>query len=303
MQILVTGAHGFLGRHVAKMYAAAGASVSGIGHGNWTHEELRRYGIAYWHTADITLDNLVTYGREPDIIVHCAGSGSVPFSVAHPYQDFSRTVDTTAIVLEYIRVYWPKAILVYPSSAAVYGVVESLPINEYAVLKPSSPYGMHKLMAEEICRSYAAQYGLAVVIVRLFSIYGEGLKKQLLWDACSKVTNGKFTFFGTGKELRDWLHVEDASRLLQIVTEIASPNCPAINGGSGIGVSVYDVLSVLIENLGYSQKPNFSGSRRIGDPPGMQADISSVFSLDWHPTISWQEGLSRYASWFKNECQ
>lgn len=302
MRVLITGAHGFIGRNVAKTYASSGAWVVGIGHGVWTQVELERFGLAAWHSADITIDNLVTYGGEPDVIIHCAGSGSVPFSVAHPYQDFKRTVDTAATVLEYMRIYCPKAALVYVSSAAVYGVVDELPILETSILKPASPYGAHKSMAEQICCSYASNFGLSVVVVRLFSIYGEGLKKQLMWDACCKMANGRFDFFGTGNELRDWLHVEDAGRLLKVAAGLASSACPEVNGGSGIGVPVCDVLTELMNNLGYVQTLTFSGSSRPGDPPGMQADMSTLFSLNWRPIIDWREGVSRYTKWFQQEC-
>lgn len=303
MRVLITGAHGFIGQYLAKIYAASGFLVYGIGHGHWVQDDLVRLGFECWHTADITIDSLVTYGGDPDIIVHCAGSGSVPFSVAHPYQDFARTVNATATVLEYMRIYCPNAILIYPSSAAVYGSVDTLPIVESIELRPTSPYGAHKVMAEQICHSYASQYNLAVVIVRLFSIYGEGLKKQLLWDACCKMAKGNFIFFGTGNELRDWLHIEDAARLLMLSSSLASTKCPVFNGGSGVGVTVRDVLAHLMQNLGYFEPLVFSGLAKTGDPPGMQADMSRLARLDWSPQIDLREGMQRYVDWFKEECQ
>ena len=157
---------------------------------------------------------MITYAGEPDVIVHCAGSGSVGFSMTHPYQDFQRTVATTLAVLEYARLYAPRARVAYPSSAGVYGEVQKLPIAETDPLSPASPYGVHKRFAEELCASYAQHFGIAVAVVRLFSVYGAGLRKQLLWDASQKIMRGENRFFGTGEEIRDWLHVEDAASLL-----------------------------------------------------------------------------------------
>src|SRR5262245_56131981 len=97
--VLVTGSHGFIGRHVARLYAAAGCTVTGIGHGTWNVDEFSQFGLTFWHMADITVDALVTYAGRPDIIIHCAGSGSVAFSMEHPHQDFMRTVATTAEIL------------------------------------------------------------------------------------------------------------------------------------------------------------------------------------------------------------
>ena len=128
-----------------------------------------------------------------------------------PFADFQRTVGSTAALLEYIRVDCPGAALVYPSSAAVYGHAVQLPMQEDGPLRPVSPYGVHKKFAEDLIRSHCVMFGLRASIVRLFSIYGEGFRKQLLWDACRKLLAGEREFFGIGDETRDWLHVDDAS--------------------------------------------------------------------------------------------
>jgi UDP-glucose 4-epimerase len=297
--VLVTGAHGFLGRHVARRFADAGCVVTGIGHGNWDREEFKRFGLTFWHTADIGLDELVTYAGEPDAIVHCAGSGSVPFSMSHPHQDFVRTVSATAAVLEYVRLHSPRTAVVYPSSVAVYGTAERLPIREGDALHPASPYGVHKYMAENLCRGYAYHFNVAVAIVRFFSIYGEGLQKQLLWDACNKAAGGDPIFFGTGSELRDWLHVEDAASLLQAATPHASPSCPVVNGASGEGVPVRDVLAEIFHGLGGTLAPKFNGKSRLGDPKGYHADITAAKKWGWHPAIQWRDGMKRYVDWYQ----
>ena len=107
-------------------------------------------------------------------------------SIANPYEDFTRTVATTAELLEWMRLGARNARLVSVSSAAVYGAGHTGPIREEQALLPFSPYGYHKLMMENLCLSYAANYGLAVMVVRLFSVYGSWLKKQVLWDMCSQ---------------------------------------------------------------------------------------------------------------------
>lgn len=296
---LVTGAHGFIGRHVARHLAELGYIVTGIGHGAWDKAEQRRYGITFWHSAGVTLDSLVTYGEEPDVIMHCAGSGSVIFSVTHPYQDFMRTVTATAAVLEYMRLYSPKSILVYPSSAAVYGKTTALPIKEASPRQPISPYGTHKQMAEDTCKSYARNFNLSIAVLRLFSVYGEGLQKQLLWDASRKIMQGERQFFGTGEETRDWLHVEDAATLFHVAISHASSACPVSNGAGGQGSAVKEVLGRLFVELGREDRPEFTGTVREGDPQHYQADISLARSWGWEPSIELATGLQRYAAWFK----
>lgn len=296
---LVTGAFGFVGRHVARKLASDGWIVTGLGHGSWTREESHKWGVDEWHVEDVTLEALITYGGKPDIIIHCAGSGSVAFSVSHPNIDFKRTVETMLAVLDFCRVCAPKARIIYPSSAGVYGVVRNLPILESAPLFPASPYGVHKRIAEVLCESYAQNFGLAVAIVRLFSVYGVGLRKQLLWDASQKIMFGQSDFFGTGEEIRDWLHVEDAANLLIAAASHASTNCPIVNGGGGKGVTVREILAQLFNYFSRVDSPNFSGVARSGDPPGYVADISLVNQWNWQAKINLSCGLREYVDWIK----
>jgi len=297
---LVTGAYGFIGRNVAKHFANAGWIVAGIGHGSWAREEWRQWGISEWHTADITTEALLTYAGSPDVIVHCAGSGSVGFSMTHPQQDFQRTVGTAVAVLEFVRLHAPQTRIVYPSSAGVYGAAAKLPISESDPLAPVSPYGVHKTISEKMCSSYARHFGVSVAVVRLFSVYGIGLRKQLLWDACTKIGCGENVFFGSGMETRDWLHVGDAASLLAAAGEHASAACPVVNGGSGQGEFVRDVLAELFAAFGRSDAPQFSGTARAGDPANYVANIARARAWGWQPQTAWRTGIREYANWFKS---
>lgn len=299
-RVLITGACGFIGRHVAKHYAHTGSIVTGVGHGTWPQENWAQWGLSSWYCADVNVENLLNCNVDPDVIVHCAGSGSVAFSINEPYQDFHRTVGSTLEVLEFARLHAPKAKIVYPSSAGVYGSAKQLPIDENAPLQPISPYGVHKLMGEDLCRSYAKNFDLSVALVRFFSIYGAGLRKQLLWDACQKALKGDISFFGTGAETRDWLHVKDAATLVAVAANHASSECPVVNGGSGTGITVKETLEELFDCLGRTDKPIFSGSVRSGDPVHYMAGIENAKSWGWGPKVALRDGIAEYANWFKS---
>src|SRR5262249_9155743 len=152
--------------------------VIGIGHGDWTEEKARCWGVSIWHELDVTLATLLAHVDRPDLVIHCAGSGSVGFSFDNPAQDFRRTAETTLEVLEYTRTCAPETALVYPSSAAVYGKAVTTPIRVGSPLSPISPYGVHKKVAEDLCRSYGQTFRLRIALVRIFSAYGPGLRKQ-----------------------------------------------------------------------------------------------------------------------------
>jgi UDP-glucose 4-epimerase len=301
-RVLVTGAHGFIGRHAARHFARHGHTVTGMGHGGWKVDEWRSWGLSHWQECDISLEALERHANKPDVILHCAGSGSVAFSMGDPLADFHRTVTTTANVMEYIRKYSPSSRIVYPSSASVYGVADTLPIREDSRCAPISPYGLHKLFAEQIIVSHSRHFEIAASVIRFFSVYGCGLKKQLLWDGCRKLAGGERTFMGTGDEIRDWLHVDDATALLYIAADQASPECPIANGGTGEGVSVRELLTHIAARLRPGcGEPVFSESLRKGDPSAYVADIGRANRWGWKPGAHWRDRVSEYVDWWQLE--
>ncbi len=295
---LITGAAGFLGRNTARELKQNGFVVTGVGHGSVEEDSANAIGLDVWTEADITVDTLVGLQGKFDLIVHCAGSGSVGYSVSHPMEDFNRTVNTTLAVLEYVRLFNKDAVLVYPSSAAVYGVKNDRPLQEDELLSPVSPYGFHKKIAEELCKSYSDNFALKVSIIRFFSLYGEGLKKQLLWEACEKFSRNEkeLMFFGSGEETRDWLSVLDAARLILLLSE-TSDRFTIINGGSGEAITVRDILEYVSNEYGTHLPIRFNGIIKVGDPKYYRADTTRAESLGWKPSVGWKQGVRDYVLW------
>jgi UDP-glucose 4-epimerase len=300
-RILVTGAFGFLGRYTSRLFGDAGYHVSGIGHGKWHKHEYNQWGIQDWFESTITFEALINLNRHFDIIVHCGGSGSVAFSYENPFEDFQKTVQSTLALLEYIRLQGEPCHFIYPSSPAVQGDLGNVKIKEDALSNPVSPYGFHKKAAEELCLSYSKNFGIKISIIRYFSIYGVGLQKQLLWDACLKIYNEdkEITFFGTGNETRDWLYVTDASALVVAVAENAKEQISIINGGSGVSTSIKETISLLLNTYGKKVDIKFNQMIKPGDPRFYHADISKATELGWVPKISLNEGIEQYIKYFK----
>lgn len=299
-RVLVTGAHGFLGRHTAAYFKKHGYEVIGIGHGFWKNENFENFGIDQWIEADIEICSLSKITKRIDCVVHCAGGSLVGPSLVYPLAEFQKTVTSVAHVLEYIRVSQSAALLIFPSSAAVYGNKKDCPMPESESLHPVSPYGFYKKIAEELCESYAGNFNIPVAVIRFFSIYGNGLKKQLLWDACTKLSsnNREIIFYGTGKETRDWLHIEDAVRLIYNLGQIHK-GYAIYNGGSGHRQTNEQTISLLSELLGGTCQVRFNQEVRMGDPKHYWADIHKIRDLGLEPQKKIQNGLREYVDWFR----
>ncbi|WP_322868119.1 NAD(P)-dependent oxidoreductase [Bradyrhizobium ottawaense] len=306
MIIWVTGANGFIGRHLLQELVGAGHAVHGIGHGALDATEARRLGLHSWINGEIdaaNLDALAAVHGLPTHIFHLAGGSSVGVSIERPFEDFSRTVASTARLLEWLRGSARDCAVIAASSAAVYGADQVGPITESASTTPMSPYGQHKLMMEQLCRSYAQSFGIRCTVVRLFSVYGPNLRKQLLWDICSRLQAKEqaLTLAGTGNEIRDWTDVRDVARLLVGVAEPPQETFRIINGGSGRGTSVAEIAAHLVRQWGSDTVVRHSGLSRPGDPVSLLADDAMLRRIGFAWRIPLDRGLTDYVAWFKGQ--
>lgn len=303
--VWITGAKGFIGRHLALHMYRLGHEVYGIGHGIWPSLESSKWGLSGWVNGDIDSANLEAMRRSgglPSRVFHLAGGSSVGTSIASPLEDFSRTVNSSARLLEWLRVSAPEARLIVASSAAVYGSQYIEPIGEDCPTGPVSPYGHHKLMMEELCRSYVEIFGVCCTIVRLFSVYGPELRKQLLWDLCSKLSSeaSVLRLGGSGRELRDWTEIRDVVRLLDTISVIDRDNLILLNGGSGVATPVSRITELLVNAWGKPTRIEFVGEARRGDPFSLVARPDALANRGFNWEISLSDGIANYVRWFKS---
>jgi UDP-glucose 4-epimerase len=305
MSAWITGARGFIGRHLARELAAAGGAVAGLGHGHWPAAEAARHGVLQWINGEIVesnLDLLAARAGPPSIVYHLAGGAAVGASLANPAEDYERTVHTTARLLDWIRRRHGGVPVVAVSSAAVYGAGHSGPIPESTAGTPYSPYGYHKAMMESLCRSYSQNFGVRATIARVFSAYGPGLRKQLLWDICTRLRApaAELALDGTGAETRDWLEIHDVVRALAAIgAAIPSADCPAYNVGTGVGVTVAEVAARVLEAQGDRRRVVFTGRKRSGDPAALIADVRRLAALGLPAPQPLAAGIARYVRWFR----
>lgn len=294
-KVLVTGSAGFIGQRLVKALLLKGHHVMGI-----DVKEITQPSSIYFRFAkgSINAAKLKKVGFIPEWIFHCAGGGSVGFAEKNPTKDFQMNVTSCLELLRFVRDLKSEVRIVFLSSAAVYGECTGVAQRENQVTRPVSSYGLHKRMAELIVSFYGKRWSVPSVIVRIFSVYGEGLRKQVFWDAAQRIVRGKKEFFGSGNEKRDFIHVDDVCRFLISVVFSAKCDAPVFNCGTGKPVCMKNALQKLSELL---EGPSiyFNGKIRKGDPFCLVADCHKIRTLKWRPKVKFTDGIRRYAAWFK----
>jgi UDP-glucose 4-epimerase len=293
MKLLVTGAAGFIGGRLAAHFQSAGARV---------FVDVSREDAGVTKRWPLTESGLLQAmgGEVPDAILHAAGSGTVAKVAAQPALELPANLGALLAVLQYACAHAPKARLVLLSSAALYGNAPPTPQREDEARAPVSLYGLAKAQAEQLAAYYAHHQGVQATAVRLFSVYGPGLRKQLLWDAMTKFVTGAATFFGTGQERRDWVHIDDVCRFMALLLAMPAQRAFDVYNCAGSPATTAEVLSALAAAAGVGA-PRFSGQTRPGDPQCLVADCSKAErELGWQRGVPWNEGAVQYAQWFLN---
>jgi UDP-glucose 4-epimerase len=202
-------------------------------------------------------------------IVHLAAQVSVVSSMANPLVDMQINYGGTLHVLEYARATGVKKV-VFASSAAVYGDVQTMPVAEDIPLQPMSPYGIDKLASEFALDCYATQHGVPTTALRFFNVYGPRQDPTSPYSGvisifADRAKNGRtMTIFGDGKQTRDFVYVGDVVRA--IAAALGDGNSRLIaNVGTGQAITVKELASTILDLCG--------GSSTIEHAPARTGEI------------------------------
>ena len=297
MKILVIGSEGFIGSHLVE-YFRHRHEVSGCG---LVPEPSQPY--QYFQVSLPKPDwTSIFQARSFDVCINAAGSASVPYSMQHPSADFEYNVLHTAQLLETIRLHSPSCRYLHISSAAVYGSPKALPVTEDHHIQPMSPYGWHKYMAENLCREYTHIYNIGTAIVRPFSVFGPGLRKQLFWDLYQKYKTGnkQIELWGTGNESRDFIYITDLCYCFDLIIQHSSFRASTYNVAAGAETTVKEAASLLFAELDDSIRITFNNQVREGDPLNWRACIDSICKYGFNPKISFSQGIKNLGRWLKS---
>ena len=296
MKLLITGCKGFIGSSVVRYFSEKGDDIIGFDLLDPGFEESYTY-----YKRDISAITLaeIFIRHQPDACINAGGNGSVPLSISNPKHDFDSNVLIHSEILEIIRQYKPDCKYIHMSSAAVYGDPVHLPISETSPVNPISPYGWHKYQAELICREYATLYKIPVASLRVFSVYGPGLRKQIFWDTYQKSKKDEpIQLFGTGAESRDFINITDLVAAMDIILTGAVMQGQVINVSSGIETTIAEAIGIFTGLLN-QHKVVFTHVDNPGNPLNWRADISLLQSLGFTAKTDLQQGLNKTVQWLK----
>jgi len=297
MNILILGAEGFIGSHAVKYFKERNYKVTSCDITIKNESDYLRLNPEDPNYAEIFLN------RSFDICINASGAANVQFSFEDPALDYKLNTVNVFNVLNSIRQYNKNCKFINLSSAAVYGNPASLPVKESHAVQPLSPYGYHKWYSEQLCTQFYEQFNIGTISVRIFSAYGIGLRKQLFWDLYKKIQGNEqaIELFGTGKESRDFIYIEDIMRALHCIIERQVFNGETINVGSGCESTIEDIVQIFLKEMGKPVQIKFLGDNKIGDPLHWCADISKLKNLRFEPKTSINTGIKLLVRWLKDQ--
>jgi len=314
MNLLVTGAAGFIGSRVAALAIVGGHRVVGIDNlsdaydvrlKQWRLRRLEQLAGFEFRFVDITdrtaVDTLFSDTGPFDGVVHLAARAGVRQSVEDPWLYLDVNATGTLNVLEACRRHRVSK-FVLSSTSSLYGVCNSLPYSEDADTdRPLSPYAASKKAAEAMAHTYHHLHGLDVTVLRYFTVYGPaGRPDMSLFRFVQWVAEGRpVVVFGDGRQSRDFTYVDDVAR--GTLAALRPLGFEVVNLGSDSPVVLADVLTYIEDVLGRRAQREYRPSHPA-DVPATWANIDRARTLlDWKPTTPWQLGVDRLVAWYRRE--
>jgi UDP-glucose 4-epimerase len=297
MKILVTGGAGFIGSHIVDAYVNAGHQVVVVDDLSTGKRENVHPG-ARLVEMDINDPGLAEFVQVegPDVVNHHAANASVSRSVREPRFDATQNVLGTLNVLEAARRADVGKVIYISSGGAMYGKVESLPMDEDHPANPVSPYALSKHTGERYVQLYGEVHGQRWTSLRYANVYGprqdpygeagvvaiffqnllDGVAPEIHWD---------------GEQTRDFLYVGDCARAN--LSALEGGDGQAYNVGTGTGTSINTLFHTLVGVAGRDLAPR-RGPRRPGDARHSYLDCSKIErDLTWRPEVDLREGLEK----------
>lgn len=317
-RVLLTGGAGFIGSHVAEGLVRGGAELTIVDNLDdfyspaWKKsnlEEIRRAGKYEFAQADIRIPERmreVMARAKPDAVIHLAARAGVRPSIERPVLYEQVNIGGTVNLLELSREFGVRK-FVFGSSSSVYGATSHTPFSEeQGDLRPISPYGATKLSGEALCYTYAHLYGISMMCLRFFTVYGPRQRPDLaIHKFTALIEAGKpVPMFGDGSAGRDYTYVADTAAGVLAALEYEPPQASKhvyeiFNLGNSRPVKLTELVQFIEDATGRRAIREQKASQP-GDVPITWADISkSSRILGFRPSTPIEEGLKKFVDWYR----
>jgi UDP-glucuronate 4-epimerase len=303
LRYVVTGAAGFIGRHLSSGFLARGHDVVGVDSYTDYYDPARKRANAAWLAAhdgfteverDLVTDPIDEILDGADAVVHLAGQPGVRLSWADGFGTYvDRNVGASQRLLEAARrTRVPR--LVLASSSSVYGNAADCPVSEDAPTRPFSPYGVTKLAMEHLAGAYVENWKLPVVMLRYFTVYGPAQRPDMAMHRfIERVGAGEpVPVYGDGQQVRDFTYVGDAAAATVAAADADLAPGTVLNVAGGSSATINDVLDLVSRRVGrevvVDRLPPQPGDVRV---TGGAIDRARAL-LRWAPEVSLDDGVS-----------
>lgn len=305
-RIVISGGTGFIGSHLlSQILKQHPSDVLIVSRGSSTEriqQYLSRIMLKVYRSSTEFSNHIIKF--DPDYLFLLGGNADPRISLSDPKSDLTHNLLYNFELLERLRRKKnTKTKIIFVSSVAVYGENEKGVLKEDSPTMPKSPYGINKLAVEGYIRFFSEMYGIKGFSVRLFSTYGPGLYKQVVYDFIKELLQNHklLTIRGDGAEVRDLSYIDDQISGLLLLGKRASYKGEVYNLGSGTEISIKDLASTIAKlmkltpRITYQKKTKEKHHGKI-----WVADITKVKRLGHNPQITIPEGLKKTIKWVKN---
>lgn len=302
MKILVTGGAGFIGSHLVDKLIERGNEVVIIDDlSSGKEKNINPKAIVY--EIDICSERVqdIFAREEPEAVFHLAAQTSVDKSLNNPAHDAKVNISGTVNLLKNSQKH-KVGQFIFVSSAAVYGEPSDFPVKESFFLKPISPYGLSKKVAEEYVTFFGNNYSLPYTILRYGNVYGPRQdptgEAGVIAIFISKMLQDKqVIIYGGGEQIRDFIYVDDVAKASILALDKGRNG--VFNIASGIEVSINDLYEILRMKLSADAFPVYD-ERRKGDIDKMLLDVSRAKEmLGWSAKVGLEGGLDKTIEYFR----
>lgn len=311
-RVLVIGGLGFIGVNLTAQLNKAGAKITILTRDRRSHAEqvaeFERVGIAI-HEGDIRDREAVARAVSgQQVVFNLSGQSGAVRSMEDPWGDLDVNCRGNLVLLEALREHNRDAKVVFAGSRLQYGHPEHVPVSEDAPQEALCLHAIHKQTVEKYLALYHRLFGLRYTVARITNPYGPGqpagrtaygVINRLIHLALSDRT---LTIYGEGRQLRDYVHVDDTVRALLMMAASDRADGRAYNVGSGQGTRLVDLAEAVVQIAGGGRVehvawPALAEQVETGD---FVADISRIErELGWRPTIALREGLERTVAFYR----